>query len=352
MKQTINLNDLEIVKFNGLDVESLQLNGTTIWEKAKASDVFNYTGLDANGNMEGQLAFDGTIVAYAIGKPTITITTAEDGTQSESITYAMCNGYNNEYYNYNFNTSMTTADKKYVSADERIISENLVIPDKYNGKPITKIFGNAFYNASCETDTGMYYETYQSCFLKTVRLGQNIVDIQSGAFKQIGCYRTDANTLVSVFETINIDELQIQVIGRDAFDFIGGGNYNYFNLPTSLIDLGSGAFDGANKVRVNSNITNISGGTAIGSDGVYIWNSTTDVIFSSNVTIVPISLLGSGQVLVFEQDVNTEVSITPISNQKTATEITIYTDNNSVKNFSWSTYNYTPTFKSLSEYAG
>lgn len=348
MKQTINLNDLEIVKFNGLDVESLQLNGATIWEKSKASDVFNYTGLDANGNMEGQLAFDGTIVAYAIGKPTITITTAEDGTQSESITYPDCNGYNNEYYNYDFNTSMTTSDKMYVSASERIISENLVIPDKYNGKPITTILANAFYNASWYATDNTAYKTYQSCFLKTVTLGQNILNIKSSAFFSSGCYRTDANTLVSVFETINVDESHIQALGNSAFSDIGGGNYNYFNLPTSLIEIGAGVFEGAKKVRVNSNLTLPTDILSLS----MIWNNTTDVIFSSNVTSVPLNTLQNNQVLVFEQDVNTEVTIAPIKEGKSSTTITIYTDNNSVKNFDWASYNITPTFKSLSEYAG
>lgn len=348
MEQTINLNDLEIVKFNNLDVEILQLNGTTIWEKAKASDVFNYTGLDANGNMEGQLAFDRTIVAYAIGKPTITITTAEDGTQKEDITYPYCNGYNNEYYNYDFNTPMTTADKKYVSADERIISENLVIPDKYNGKPITTILNNAFYNSSWIDTDNRYYGAYQSCFLKTVTLGQNIVNIKEQAFSESGCYRTDANTLVSVFETINVDKSHIQSIGNVAFGYIGGGNYNYFNLPTSLTELGAGAFNGSKKVRVNSNIA-IATGLLSAS---VIWSSTADVIFSSNVTIAPMLTLQNNQVLVFEQDVNTEVSITPISDPKSSITITVYTDNNSVKNFNWASHNITPTFKSLSEYAG
>lgn len=347
MKQTINLNDLEIVKFNGLDVESLQLNGTTIWEKAKASDVFNYTGLDANGNMEGQLAFDGTIVAYAIGKPTITITTAEDGTKSESIIYPSCNGYNNEYYNYDFNTSMTNADKKYVSANERIISENLVIPDKYNGKPITTILDSAFYNNDWYVTDDTNYTTYQSCFLKTVTLGQNIVDIQKVAFTGIGCYHTDANTLVSVFETINVYESHIQSIGSSVFSYIGGGNYNYFNLPTSLTELNVLAFNGSKKVRVNSNLTMPTGTSSL----LSIWNTTTDVIFSSNVTIALIHTLQNNQVLVFEQDVNTEVTLN-VTSTKSAAAITIYTDNNSVKNFDWATNNYTVTFKSLSEYTG
>ena len=348
MNQTINLNDLEIVKFNGLDVENLKLNGTTIWEKAKASDVFNYTGLDANGNMEGQLAFDGTIVAYAIGKPAITITTAEDGTQSESITYPDCNGYNNEYYNYDFNTSMTNADKMYVSADERIISENLVIPDKYNGKPITTILDNAFCNSSWYATDTTNYKTYQSCFLKTVTLGQNIVNIKVSAFFSSGCYRTDANTLVSVFETINVHKSHIQAIGNVAFSYIGGGNYNYFNLPTSLTELGAGAFNGSKKVRVNSNLTPSTDTFSAST----IWNNITDVIFSSNVTIAPMLTLQNNQVLVFEQDVNTEVTIAPISEAKSAITITIYTDNQSVKNFNWASHNITPTFKSLSEYAG
>ena len=242
---------------------------------------------------------------------------------------------------------MTTADKMYVSANERIISENLVIPDKYNGKPITTILESAFSNYSWYATDTTNYKTYQSCFLKTVTLGQNIVDIQKIAFKEIGCYRTDANTLVSVFETINVYESHIQAIGDGVFGYIGGGNYNYLNLPTSLTELNAYAFEGINKVRVNSNLTMPTDTSSL----ACIWTNTTDVIFSSNVTIALIHTLQNNQVLVFEQDVNTEVTLN-VTSAKSAAAITIYTDNNSVKNFDWATNNYTVTFKSLSEYTG
>ena len=348
MKQTINLNDLEIVKFNGLDVENLKLNGTTIWEKGKASDVFNYTGLDANGNMEGQLAFDGTIVAYAIGKPTITITTAEDGTQSESITYAMCNGYNNEYYNYNFNkafaqTSISPAT--YVSENDRIISEDLVIPSNYNGKPVTKIIDCAFSRKDGEGNSSEYY---QNCFIKTITLGNNITDIGSNAFNGIGFYPTDANTMVYVFESENIKNSNVKSIGDYAFCYVRNGGYS-FDLPTNLNALGCKPFFAASKVRVNSNIMS---DISTGFNTNYLFTNSGDIIFSSNVTYVTLGKFNSDQnALVFEQDVNTEVTLN-VTSMKSATAITIYTDNNSVKNFDWATNNYTVTFKSLSEYTG
>lgn len=322
-------------------------NGNVLWEKAKASDVFNYTGLDANGNMEGQLAFDGTIVAYAIGKPKITITTAEDGTQSESITYAMCNGYNNEHYNYDFNryfaeTSVSPAT--YVSANDRIISEDLIIPSSYNGKPVTKIIDYAFSSRKGEGHSTNYY---QNCFIKTITLGNNITDIGSNAFNGVGYYPTDANTMVYVFESENLKNSNVKSIENTAFAYVRNGGYS-FDLPTNLNALGYNPFIAASKVRVNSNIMS---DISTGMNPNYIFNKSGDIIFSSNVTYVTFGKFSSNSVIVFEQDVNTEVTLN-VTSMKSATAITIYTDNNSVKNFDWATNNYTVTFKSLSEYTG
>ena len=62
----------------------------------------NLTAMDSNGNLEGTLAYNGTPVAYAVGKPTITYTTTLDEnnqeTTTENITYSICNGFNAEYY--------------------------------------------------------------------------------------------------------------------------------------------------------------------------------------------------------------------------------------------------------------
>lgn len=323
-------------------------NGNVLWEKAKASDVFNYTGLDANGNMEGQLAFDGTIVAYAIGKPTITITTAEDGTQSENITYKGCNGYNNEYYNYDFNhyfaqTSVEPAT--YVSENDRIISKDLVIPSNYNGKPVTKIIDCAFSGMDGAGNNGDYY---QNCFIKTITLGNNITDIGRNAFNGVGFYPTDANTMVYVFESENLKNSNVKSIGDSAFAYVRNGGYS-FDLPTNLNALGSYPFTSASKVRVNSNIMS---DISTGLNPNYLFTNSGDIIFSSNVTYVTLGKFDSNtNALVFEQDVNTEVTLN-VTSMKSATAITIYTDNNSVKNFDWATNNYTVTFKSLSEYTG
>lgn len=55
------------------------------------------------------------------------------------------------------------------------------------------------------------------------------------------------------------------------------------------------------------------------------------------------------QNLVFKHT-NSDTIILDILAPKNATEITIYTDNDIVKNYDWASKNYTVTFKPLSEY--
>ena len=404
-KQIIDFNDVDNMVFDNDEVVILKLNDSIIWEKP--ANWLNYTAIDANGYDEYSLQYNGTPVEYAIGKPDYTYlkqvsptpTTQEeyigkryyaaDATivgyyeittdnieqlitngvivvgetivydltknKSEAIdesshTYPYCSGYNNEYYNYNFQTPMTTSSSDYVSPDERVIDETLIIPDTYKGKPVTAILANAFCGSYTNPlATPAAYERYQSCFLKTIILGNNITKVGNRAFYNVGFYPNNEGIEARVLENIYLGD--VQSVGSETFANVNGGGYD-FDLPTSLIDINNGAFAGANKIRINSNIVNIGGSSAFGSDGIYIWNTPTIVIFSKNVTSVPISLLEKNQVLVFEQDADVEVTISVIDEQKSALAITIYTDNNSIRNYNWSKYNYTPTFYSLSEFQG
>ena len=106
----------------------------------------------------------------------------------------------------------------------------------------------------------------------------------------------------------------------------------------------------AYKVVVNSNISNLST-----SEAIYdFWNTT---IFNENVTevndLVDSATSVTTLVWVFKQPSSVNVSFTFKSKPKTALAVTIYTDNEGIKNYDWSTNgNITPTFKTLSEYTG
>ena len=203
----VDLTGLAQVNYNNIfGVPNLNLNGRQIWQKQVVADdeQFNYTALDANGNMEGQLAYDGTPVAYAIGKPNFEyykqvvptptteegyydkyvetsagsglfnkklstssfsdvvvgetpcydLSSLEDGADRESISYPYCNGYNSEFYNgYDFTTQVTD-DSQY------IVPEELVIPATYKGLPVVKILECAFYGATITESASTMYQAY------------------------------------------------------------------------------------------------------------------------------------------------------------------------------------------------
>ena len=68
--------DIENVLFNGVDLDVVVCNDTVVFEK---THYLNFTGLDANGNLYGTTSFTEPMVAYAVGKPSISIIDNEDG---------------------------------------------------------------------------------------------------------------------------------------------------------------------------------------------------------------------------------------------------------------------------------
>ncbi|MGN0961514.1 MAG: leucine-rich repeat protein [Christensenellales bacterium] len=328
MVQTIDLGNSEVVHFNDKDVEILQLNGTTIWEKLNnIAPYLNYTGLDSNGKMEGQLEFDGNIVAYAIGSPTITISTAEDGTQNESITYPNCNGYNSEYYGgYNFQNGFYS----YLE-ETQIVDTTLELPAKYNGKPVIKILKNAFATEDGNSNDNKFY---QACYVRYIILGDNIQEIDTYAFYYCRAYNVQFNNSL-----ITINHQAFYPMQRINTELI---------LPSSLKYVGLTAFKPSNTdednriIQVNSNITSLP--SNFGGDGMF--DNIRRINYSANVTSVTGKILYNAtntEEIYFYQEEDTNVDIN-VDSLKSAADISIYTNNKSVKNYDWSSKNYTVTF--------
>lgn len=346
----IDLTSLGSVVFDGKEVQVLQLNGNTIWELETDDLSFNYTGLDTNGNMEGQLAFDGTIVAYAVGKPVITITTADDGTQSETIEYERLNGFNSEYYGgYNFQNRLS-APLGELTLDEQIIKPDVIIPNTYKNKPITTVLDAAFGGYySSEDGYGNEAVNPQGSYIKNIVIGENVLKIGVGAFRGAG---KKPHKYVSTVNSIKFND-KINTIERVAFE---NAMYDEYNLPTQLQNLGYSAFHNTytdTKVVVNSNLTylsaNISGTVYHG--GLYAEVKT--VIFERNVTKLSGYLLYDTQSIqakwIFKHSNSDEIIIN-IDSPKNAVSVDIYTDNDYIRNYDWASKNYTVNFYPLSDY--
>lgn len=311
-----------------VDIETLQDNlGNILFQKQTAPPLFNYTGIDANGNFEGTSAYDGTAVAYAIGKPIITISTAEDGTQNETMTYPNCNGYNSEYYGgYNFQNGFEGA-----SGETQIVDTTLELPAEYNGKPVIRILQNAFKTEDGVDQNNKYY---QANYVRYIILGDNIQEIDMTAFYYCNAYSVQFNN-------------SLITIKKNAFYGMKSINTELI-LPSSLKYVGEYAFGPTNTsednriVQVNSNITSPPNDFHIGG----MFDNIRRINYSANVTSVTGKILYNAAyttTIFFYQEEDTNVDIN-VESLKSAADISIYTNNKSVKNYDWASKNYTVTF--------
>lgn len=327
VKENTTYEGVELEGFNlgGVDLETIYArkgetgNLVLVWENIKSPKWFNYTGIDANGNYEGTSAYDGTPVAYGIGKPTIT--TADDGT--ETISWANANGLNDDYFIEKYGDSYVKEwDVESGEATPlQVVEDMLVIPDTYKGIPVTTVLDYSFYARYYSSSGTIVDERTQAYFYKDVVFGNNITTIRQYAFVLMNMDTFSLGTSVGY--------MQAGVFGGGTTD----SEYNM--LPI---------------IQVNSNIVGLNGATGL-------YNGVKTVIFSENVTevtdILNISTTYSKRVWVFKQPADTNVTITFNAKSKSAQTVTIYTDNNSVKNYDWSTNgNITPTFYPLSDYTG
>lgn len=264
----------------------------------------NFTGLDSNGNMEGQQAFDGNIVAYAAGKPTIT---SSGGT--ETITYPFCNGFNSEYYN-GYDLSEYWDSIPDLSA--KVVEDTIFVPPTFNGKPVIKILDNAFFG---------YHQGYgqdddivaQGAFVKNIILGGNLQSLGRSAIEGIGryyYYNASPSYTPTVYIPKNTNTCQSNSVSHLKV------------YVQSDIQASSGAFDNCKVVVFEETVTAISG-----------------AIFYNHI----------GNKMVFKHPEDAYINLN-ISSMKSAGSITIYSDNSYVNYYDWASKNITATIRPLSEW--
>ena len=402
----INGTEIQNIVFNGVELDTVKFNNVVVFNKIK---LINFTGIDKNGNLETDEAYDGVPVEYAVGKATLyyyyyeytkadptptnidaynskyvydtssnkytqcVVTTNEDGTKTISPSwvivgttavytkssnvsgfkepqtnplyeldhtawvYARTNGINQELY------PDIDLSKSYHSSEipDLGITE-IIIPDTYKGKPVTKILANAFYSYEPSDAQNLFYVCYN---LQSLKLGNNIkiLDYRSlGGVTKGKASNANGLILNNNLEDIGLESL-LNCFGTSM------------ELPASVKTMTGyavGRSDGGEqaKLTVKSNITYK---TSKNSNGLYDYVGT--VIFEQSVTEVVGNILyspyGQNKItsLVFKHSVSDSITI-DVTAPKSAIKITIYTDNDTVKNYDWAGKNFTVTFKSLSEY--
>ena len=406
MSIIINGTEIKNIIFNGVELDTVKFNNIVVFNKIK---LINFTGIDSNGNLETDDAYDGVPVEYAVGKATLyyyyyeytkvdptptnidaynskyvydtssnkytqcVVTTNEDGTKTISPSwvivgttavytkssnvsvfkepqtnplyeldhtawgYDKTNGINQELY------PDIDLSKSYHSSEipDLGITE-IVIPDTYNGKPVTKILDSAFYSYEPSDAQNLFYVCYN---LQSLKLGNNIkiLDYRSlGGVTKGKASNANGLILNNNLEDIGLESL-LNCLGTSI------------ELPSSVKTMAGYAVGqsggGENvKLTVKSNITYK---TSKNSNGLYDYVGT--VIFEQSVTEVTGNILyspkGQNKItnMVFKHSVSDTITIN-VGSPKSATKITIYTDNTIVKNYDWAAKNFTVTFKNLSEY--
>lgn len=252
--------------------------------------------------------------------------------------YEITNGINQELYP-DIDLSASYDSSMYIP--DLGITE-IIIPDTYNGKPVTQIIENAFHSYSKDSQHSFFYVCYN---LQSLKLGNNIKILGEGSLKGV---------------TKGKDSNSKGLILNDYLEDIGYGSLmdslgTSIELPASVKTMAGyavGWSSGSNRVKltVSSNITYKTSRTY---NGLYDYVGT--VIFEQSVTEVTgnILYLPEGQnettTLVFKHSKSDFINIDVVA-PKGATKIIIYTDNDMVKNYDWAGKNFTVTFKNLSEY--
>lgn len=340
--------DIENVLFNGVDLDVVICNDVVVFKK---THYLNFTGLDANGNLYGTKSFTEPIVAYAVGKPKISITDNEDGSQTETIGYPIDNGFNSEYFGgYDFTTDLGDNVNPIQTPESFIVPETLNIPEEYLGLPIKKILPNAFAGGIPST-AGSTEATYQAKGIREIILPNGLEEIGSGAFSFIR-YLDQTNYNKAFLPNT------LKVIGDDALRsvrcaYLSGtvvlDSAIEIDLPQNVESVGRAFFEGA----IGNNIINdyAVSITPTSSNGVF--DSINTVRFKNTVEELSGLLFYQypPSTLVFEHSANAQIII-DISALKSATEMTIYSDNTIVNNYDWASKNITATILPLSDYQG
>ena len=63
MSIIINGTEIQNIVFNGVELDTVKFNNVIVFNKIK---LINFTGIDKNGNLETDEAYDGVPVEYAV----------------------------------------------------------------------------------------------------------------------------------------------------------------------------------------------------------------------------------------------------------------------------------------------
>ena len=311
MIQSLNLGGTLNANIDGKEIEVLQLDSVTIWEKVKDILYFNYTGVDESGNYEGSINYSGTPVSYAIGKPTFTVTetTAEDGsvTKNETITYANANGLKEEYFVEKYGSNYVKSWDSSATAPIQCVENVLVLPDNYNGMPVTRVLDKAFMARSVANSVETRYQPY---FYTNIVFGNNITRLGALSFAGTG-------------DNISLIELPARQFALYNTSFGDTKSYN-------------------SMLKINANIS--GNGVVLGGIG----NNVPKLIVGRGVTSLSEPATTGGAVLVFEHLPEDTLTISWwMTTMKNAVTIDVYAEHDAPLYFDWSTHNITATFYHL-----
>lgn len=182
---------------------------------------------------------DGEITALARGTATITVTTA-DGSHT-----AQCEVTVNSLYTY----ELINGEKEAEITDYHGLGGDLVIPNEFAGRPLTKIASAAFYQKG----------------LTRVVIPETVTTIEGSAFTG------------NMLKEIKIPD-QVTEIGDLAF---AENQLRELTIPASVTSINSRAFYG-NEL---TDLTILPGVKSIG-EWAFYWNSLSSVIIPSTVTSI------------------------------------------------------------------
>ena len=378
-------------------------------------EMFNYTPIDSAGKYEHETEYDGTPVAYAIGKytkkfnyykftqKTETPTTASGYNtyyvyDESSATYVQCsyssevltpewvevgvtpaynrtqissteelngqeyvfintsyilednNGLNPSYFNgYDFSQVISNASESvYENIEDTWGITTIIIPDTYQGLPVTQILDEAFVAV---VHTSQTIEVYPTIVTRYFKLGQNITKLGQRSCKAMCRIPVDNTNRSFVLNT------KLQYIGQQALNEVFS-DYDItksipLHLPSSVTNISATSFNyisGSGRTYLSE--LHIYSPTIYLSSATYgIVETINKVIFKSSVSSVS-GTLNTGTtttnlgVVIFEHSVDATITLN-ISKEKNAVTLTIYTDCEAVKNYDWATQNYTVTFYHL-----
>ena len=371
----------------------MMIQKASIEEETSPVEMFNMTGIDANGIYEGEVGYT-TPTGYAIGEwqyeyykiiePTPTteeealgkyyynsisdayvvvtspaisgsvpgftlgttnvfdkLDTIDTATHSFKIVNKFNNGLNSEYFGgINLWDSYTSEEEVL---DGGIDVSSIILPSVYKNLPITTILPSAFIGSYSYSNGKFYWILSKT---KHFKLGKNITTLLEDSINRVCSYVDD--DMDKSFELNS----KLKYLGDNSLLGIYGSTSNII-LPKSVENIGTGVFydsvntDGEN-CRLLNTITILNDFTSTGT--MAIDKNCNYLIIESSVHNISGDLGGSSNI-VFKHNVDDEVNLS-LNSSKLATSVNVYTDNDMVKAYDWAGKNYTVTFYPLSDYTG